>query len=369
MRRRGIKQKHRLFNRISKHVFWRIDRKKRLIFFGRGSIPGYAPYSDLFRERPWKNEKFHTVIIGKGITDIHPTALHGVDLDHVILAGKRRGDGLQITDAGLYNHLKKELLIGRDKKRVVIAEGTIDIHPFAFAFHQNVRDIECPSSLQRIGISAFESCKKLKHIYRIPVEAKIGRAAFKDTNGLLIYYDTYPVKAKLHEMHPKSAFTEHGRAFMMNGEFIFFADEIRRSIDPTKFYRCKDLIDIKGGRDYIIGLRSNGEVLFEKLHAFSDIFDGCRDFSAYEENGHNERLRGWKNIIQIVVAGEKAVGLTRDGKVYSINSKDENQPLPGLPDFISLEIKDCKIYGVKNDWTMIQIVEKEKADAEHILYF
>ena len=169
MRRNVKKQSRRLFYRLSKNVFWRIDRKNRLIFFGRGSSPGYDPYSDFSRERPWKNERFHTVVIGKGITDIHP---------------------------------------------------------FAFAFHQKVKEIECPSSLQRIGISAFEGCKKLIYIYRIPADAKIGRAAFKDTNGLLIYFDRNPLKAKLHEMYPKSAFTDHGRAFLMNGEFVFFAYEL-----------------------------------------------------------------------------------------------------------------------------------------------
>ena len=370
MRRNVKKQKRKLFYRISKSVFWRIDGKKRLVFFGRGSIPGYAPYAEFFRERPWKNEKFHTVVIGKGITDVHPTALHGVDLDHVVLAGKRRrGDGLEITEAGLYNHLKKELLVGRDQKRVVIAEGTVDIHPFAFAFHQKVKEIECPSSLQRIGISAFEGCRKLKHIYRIPADAIIGRAAFKDTNGLLIYYDRSLLKAKLHEIHPKSAFTDHGRAFLMNGEFVFFSNELRKNIDPTRFYRCKDLIDIKGGRDFIIGLRSNGEVLFEALDTFSGIFDCCHASAAYEEKSGYERLKGWKNITQILVAGKMAAGLNNDGKVFCTNSRDENQPLPNLSGMISLEIKDGKIYGLKDDWTMVPIDGRENSDEEGVLYF
>ena len=175
--------------------------------------------------------------------------------------------------------------------------------------------------------------------------------------------------SKLHEMHPKSAFTDHGRAFLMNGEFVFFANELKRNIDPTRFYRCKDLIDIKGGRDFIIGLRSNGEVIFESLNTFSAIFDCYHESVGYEEHSSYERLKGWKNITQILVAGKMAAGLSNDGKVFCLNSKEENQPLPDLSGIISLEIKDGKIYGLKEDWTMVPIDGKENSDEECVLYF
>lgn len=358
-----------LFKSITKTVFWKIDGKKRLILFGHGGIPGYAPGSEYFSQPPWKGLEFEQVVIGKGITDIHPTALLGIDLDDVILEKEgRRGDGLEITEAGLYNHFKKELLIGRDQKRVKIPEGTVDINPFAFAFHQKVKEIECPSSLERMGVSAFECCKNLKYIYRIPAEAVIGVRALKGTSGVKVYYDKNPAR-KIHEMHPKTALTNYGRGFLMNGEFIFFESKNEKNIDPTKFYRCRDLINLKGGEDFLIGLRANGEVIYEKVNPFSGVFDYYGGPFRFEQHSSFDRLRGWKNIKEIAVAGNTAAGLCEDGTVFCTEAEDENQPLEGITDGIALEVKDGRIYVVCQDWSMVRIAGEEKEDEESLLYF
>lgn len=349
-----------LFHKITDTTFWRTDRKRRLILFGHGGIPGFAPAFGYCMEVPWKGKEFHTVVIGKGISDVHPTALLGVDLDHVVLENEgRRGDGLVITEAGLYNHYKKELLIGRDKKKVKIAEGTVDINPFAFAFHHKLKEVECPSSLLRIGVSAFEGCKKLKYIYRIPSEAIIGRRALKDTSGVRIYFDKNPVQRTIYECYPKTAVTEHGRGFLMNGEFIFFAAENQINIDPTKFYRCKDLMDIKGGKSFLLGLRTNGEVLYETIGTPSDVSDFYHAPFRFLQESSFDRLKGWKDIREIKTLGDIAVGLSEDGLVYCTESENVNEPLKNISDIIGIEVIDQGIYGVKSDWTIIHIAGGE----------
>jgi len=345
-----------VFNRVTKTVFWRIDKKGRLILFGKGGIPGYVPGPEYFREPPWKWSRFKQVVIGKGITDIHPTALLGIDLDKVILEKEsRRGDGLEITEAGLYNHLKKELLIGRDQERVEITEGTVKIHPFAFAFHQKIKEVKCPSSLRKICVSAFEGCKNLKHVYGIPAETEICIRAFKGTSGLKTYRDRYPVKRKIHEMYPKTVHTKYGRAFLMNGEFMFWASENEKNIDPTPFYRCDDLIDIKGGDDFLIGLRADGSVIYEKINPFYGVFDYYPEPFCDAKNTGFERLRGWKNIATIEVAGNEVVGLSKDGYVFYTKAEDENQPIENLSDVIGIETKGANIYVTKSDYTSVQI--------------
>ena len=365
-----------LFKRVTKTIFWRIDSMKRLILFGRGGIPGHAPGAGYILYPPWKGEEFNQVIIGKGITDIHPMAFLGIDLEDVILEQEgRRGDGLEINEAGLYNHFKKELLIGRDQKHVVIPDGTVDISPFAFAFHQKIEEIVCPFSLQRICVSAFEGAKNLKYIYRIPSEAIIGARALRGTSGVKIYYDKNPAKKTFFEMYPKTAITKYGRAFLMNGEFTFFESQTDKNIDPTKFYRCKNLIDIKGGEDFLIGLRADGTVIYEKAVLASKAFD-CYNVSIrlehYKQCSYFDKLREWKNIREIAVAGNIAIGLCEDGRVFCTASNDENQPLEGVTDAISIEVKDGKFYIVRSDWTLVRIVGKgdEKEDEEEcLLYF
>lgn len=359
-----------LFHEITETTFWRIDRKKRLILFGHGGIPGFAPAFGYCMEVPWKGKDFHTVVIGKGITDVHPTALLGVDLDDVVLEDEgRRGDGLVITEAGLYNQYTKELLIGRDKKKVEIAEGTVDINPFAFAYHQKIKVIECPSSLLRIGVSAFEGCRKLKYIYRIPSEAVIGRKALKGTSGVRIYFDRNPVQRKIYEMHPKSAISEHGRGFLMNGEFIFFAAEEQTNIDPTKFYRCKDLVDIKGGKSFLIGLRANGEVLYETIGTPCDVSNFYHAPFRFLQDSTFDRLKGWKDIREIKTLGDIAAGLDKNGLVYCTESENVNEPLKSISDIIGIEVLEQGIYGVKTDWSIVHIAGGKTDDEEHLLRF
>lgn len=341
----------KLLNRASEHIFWRIDRKKRLIIFGCGDIPEYAPASGYRNEPPWKGLEFNEVVIGKGITDVPPTALAGIDLDAVILAGaERRRDGLEMEESGLYNHRRKKLLLASNQKRVAILEGTVDVHPFAFAFHQKVETVECPSSLQRIGVSAFEGCKKLRSIYRLPADAVIGSKALKGTSGVRVYFDRYHVKRKLCEFYPRTAITKHGRGFLMNGEFTFFASEDSPNIDPTKFYRYQDLIDIKGGDDFLLGLRANGEVVYEEFRGVPE-----RRRVDFEECFQFDRLMGWKNIVQIDAAGDVAAGLSKDGTVFCTKAENEDQPLENLTDIISIQVKDGGINAVRSDWTVVQI--------------
>lgn len=352
-----------LFHEITETTFWRIDRKQRLILFGHGGIPGFAPAFGYCMEVPWKGKEFHTVVIGKGITDVHPTALIGVDLDNVVIEDEgRRGDGLVITEAGLYNRYTKELLIGRDKEEVIIAEGTVDINPFAFAYHQKIKVIECPSSLLRIGVAAFEGCKNLQYIYRIPSGAIIGRKALKDTSGVRIYFDRNLVQRKIYEIRPKSALTEHGRGFLMNGEFIFFASDEQVNIDPTKFYRCKDLIDIKGGKSFLLGLRSNGEVLYETIGTPSDVSSFYHAPFRFLQDSSFDRLRGWKGIVETKVIGDVAVGLTEDGLVYCTESEYDNEPMKDISDVIGLEVFEEGIYGVQSDWSIVYIAGGKTGD-------
>lgn len=345
-----------LFNKVTDTVFWRIDKKGRLILFGRGGIPGYAPGTEYFRKVPWKGRKFKQVMIGKGITDIHPTALLGIDLDKVILEKEgRRGDGLEINEAGLYNRLEKKLLIGRDQEYVEIPAGTEKIHPFAFAFHQKIKKVKCPSSLKEMCVSAFEGCRNLKNVYGIPAEAEICIRVFKGTNGLNIYRDRYPAKRKFHEMYPKTVHTKYGRAFLMNGAFVFWGSENARNIDPTPFYRCQDLIDIKGGEDFLVGLRANGRVIYEKVNPFYGVFDYYPEPFCSAKNTGFERLRDWNNIGAIEVAGNDVVGLCKDGRVFCTRAEDERQPLEGVSDIIGIETKGERIYLMRSDYTSIQI--------------
>lgn len=354
------KCKRRIFNPVARNVYWRIDRKKRLILFGRGRIPGYAPGTEYFDPPPWHMRRFHQVVIGEGITDIHPTALLGVDLDRVILKNEYgRGDGLEITEAGLYNHFKKTLLIGRDQEHVKIADGTEYINPFAFAFCQNVKTIECPPSLKKIGVSAFEGCKKLRYIYRLPANAVFCLRALKGTSGVRVYRDESPVQRAIYEMHPKNALTNYGRGHLMNGEFLFFASEGEKNIDPTRFYNCTDLKHIMGGDDFLLGLRSDGTVLLEELNPFSGVFDYYGEPFQFEETTGFERLTGWENISEIAVAGKIAAGVDKDGRVFCTASENEDLPVKGLTDAFSLEVKDGKIFALRENWCPVLIAGGE----------
>lgn len=362
-----------MIKRLKKDVYYLIDFRHRLLIFGRGGIPDYAPVTDLKKKPPWAGMYYKEVIIKRGIThigayafygndfmkrikiaetvrDIHPTSLMNIHLDSVIIEKKTENEHrMEVTDSGLYDNYENELICARDEVHVKIREGTETIHPFAFAFHQNTEIVECPASLQRIGVSAFEGCKNLKEICRVPAEAVLGKKALKETSGVRIYFDKNVPKRRVDEIYPKAVVTEHGRGLLVNGEFRFFASENVVNIDPTKFYRCRDLIDIKGGKDFMIGLRANGKVIYADTNAETDIFDLYREPFRFEQYSSFERLKGWKNIRQIDADGEIAAGLCEDGTVYCTNTENENEPIKNMKEIVFVQVKNGRIQGVRAD--------------------
>ena len=356
---RGLdKISDRLFKNVTKTVFWRIDSRGRLIFAGHGAIPAYGPGDELYRSVPWRRKSFHQVVVGKGITYIHPTALLGVNLDDVILEKEEaRGDGLEINEAGLYDCIKKELLIGRDQKRVTIPEGTIKIHKFAFAFHQMVEEIICASSLKEIGDSAFEGARKLKTIGNLTENVTFGKRVFYGTHGVTISDNRNLSRIELWRMYAYEALTNHGRGFMMNGTFTFFATENDINIDPTKFYACKDLISIAGGKNFMVGLRENGTLIYELATPF-----------LRERYGNLKKLKDWKNIRKIVAAGTAVAGLCEDGTVFCTESESEDQRVKNIRDAANLKVREGRIYVEVLDYAEVKIAGEEDYE-EDLLYF
>lgn len=262
---------------------------------------------------------------------------------------KKNPCDFELTESGLYRKSTKELLIGRDRKHVKIREGTLMIGKFAFSRCRNVETIECPNSLEIIGISAFEDCKSLKAIYRIPGSANIGKAALRGTSGVRLYFDGNVPTSAFREKDYIGVMTAYGNAHLKNGEFCFFASPDEVNIDPTLLYRCKDLIDIKAGDDFIIGLRSNGEVVYADVHAPRDAIVMLRKY------GTIERLSGWKNIRQIAASGKIAVGRCEDGTVFSNNGFHESDPLPDIDGIIYVDVVNGVVRGLKENGECVQV--------------
>ncbi len=347
-----------LFKRVTKTVFWRIDNRERLILFGHGAIPAYGPGDGLYRSVPWRRKRFRQVVIGKGITYIHPTALLGINLDDVILEKEDiRADGLEINEAGLYDRLKKELLIGRDQKCIKIPEGTLKIHKFAFAFHQLIEEIICASSLKEIDDSAFEGARRLKLIAGVPKDVTYGKRVFHGTHSISIDDHGNPSKRELWRMYAYEAITDHGRGFLMNGTFTFFATENDINIDPTKFYACKDLISIAGGKKFMVGLREDGTLIYELATPFLRERYSCL-----------KKLKDWKKIRKIVAAGKAVAGLCEDGTVFCTESQTEDQRIRNIRDASDLKVRDGRIYVERLDYAEIQIAGEEEYE-EDLLYF
>ena len=110
-------------------------------------------------------------------------------------------------------------------------------------------------------------------------------------------------------------------------------------------------------------------MIYEKVNPFSGVFDYYGGPFRFEQHSSFDRLRGWKNIKEIAVAGNTAAGLCEDGTVFCTEAEDENQPLEGITDGIALEVKDGRIYVVCQDWSMVRIAGEEKEDEESLLYF
>lgn len=361
--------------RVCDNIYYRIDFSGCLHVFGKGDIPDYV----LHRKRvpPWAGKFYRRVDVERGINGIgsfaffgnpfimnvriadtveiiHPTALLGVDLDAVTFSGRKWKNRIQLHESGLYDMKERKLWIGRDIKHVKIMEDIIGIDSFAFAFHKNVETVECPGSLNRIGTSAFRGTESLKGIYRMPKETKLGLRALDGTSNVNIFRDTYmPIKERRENREGKKipAITEHGCGYLKDGMFWFVAnpDKEKDNIDPTKLYRCTDLIDIKGGKEFILGLRSTGEVVYARCKEPTGMFNEYRSPFKYEEHSSFERLSKWEKVCKIEVNGTAAAGLREDGLVYYTETANENEPVKGLKDIEAIQLGERLMAVNEND--------------------
>ena len=350
--------------RVADGVYYRIDRNYCLHVFGKGDIPDYVLHRN--RIPPWAKKLYSSVYIERGITGIgsfsffgnpfiqniritdtveliHPTAFLGVELDAVTFSGRKWKERIQLHESGLYDMKERKLWIGRDIKHVKIMEGVIGIDSFAFAFHKKVETVECPKSLNRIGISAFRGCESLREISRLPNGTKLGLRALDGTSNVKIFREAYKPKNERQERREGRkipAITEHGSGYLKDGMFWFVADKDKEkdNIDPTKLYRCTDLIDIKGGKDFILGLRSTGEVVYARLHEPTGMYSEYRSPFKYEEHSSFERLTKWEKVCKIEAHGTIAAGLREDGLVYCTEATDENEPVKGLKEIEAIQV-------------------------------
>ncbi len=406
---------YKIVKRISKNVYYFIDCFNRLIVFGKGNIPSYLPkepqeiemYDDSYLQRcythhyaPWSKDYITEVIICKGIKiigayafsgmssihkvriagtvefvgkgcfkecsliseiilendtiEIHPTALLGVGVE--VLKFKKRDPGkLLFVESGLYNVEREELLIGADRDIVVIENRTEVINPYAFANHNKVKKIVCPDSLQTICKSAFEDCKALRKIENIPKDCVIGKHALRGTDQVVVsYQDEYIGKIK--EERPKVAITEHGSLHLQNGKVKFYESEKDSNIDPTIFYGVDDLIDIKGGSDFIIGLRANGDVVYADDIRYENIFDEFTDSFSIDDYTGLGKCHKWKKVCQITAGSEVAAGLREDGTVYCTAAKNVNVTMEFLNDIVYIELtQNDQLYAVKENGEIVRM--------------
>ena len=183
----------------------------------------------------------------------------------------------------------------------------------------------------------------MKAIYRIPENTRFGKRALKGTSGVRCYYGNGYPQNSLEAADYICAMTDYGCAQLKDGQVAFYASEGAINIDPTDLYSCHDLIDIKGGERFIIGLRKNGKVVLADLDTPEDPVEIGRKYGAYE------RLEGWENIRQIEADGNIAAGRDADGNIFSTSAEDENSPLPGMTGMIGVKIKNGKIKGMRED--------------------
>ena len=408
--------------KISKNVYYHIDFWHRLIIFGSGNIPRYIPKEPekihinddsyvqncyTYNFAPWSKEYVTEIIICKGIkkigayafsgmtavhkvkiagtvefigkgcfkecsliseiefandkAEIHPTAFLGVDLG-TLKFKKKKADGLVLLESGLYHIERGELLIGADRKEVRVERWAEVINPYAFACHNNVEKVVCPDSLEIIGVSAFEDCKNLREISAVPDNCVIGKNSLRGTEKVRVFRtDRY--EGNIKEERPIVAISEQGTGYLQNGEFIFYTENVDTSIDPTVFYQHQDLIDIKGGENFMIGLRATGDVVYADDIRYENIFEDFLEPAIFG------KCHKWKNVCQIAAGKTVAAALREDGTVYCTAAQNPNLTLELLEDIVYIELdKNDVLYAANKEGKVIKIIYDNKNEGYQSCY-
>ena len=222
-----------------------------------------------------------SIVIPRSVSTIAPEALSIYDLEEILV--DKENTSFSSENGVLYNANKSSLVrvpINSSITDLIVPESVIEIQNYALSNCKNIKSLVFPSSIQRIGVGAFEGCHLPEDI-QIPSIEIIEDDCFK---GCSWWNNEIRIPEGVKHIG-KNAFSKsaYGANYVKNlifpnsletiDEFAFSGFEMLlsisiprglKSLHPTAFHKCKNLsqIDVDSRNDYFVS--TLGGVLYSK---------------------------------------------------------------------------------------------------------
>lgn len=260
---------------------------------------------------------------------INTTAFWGANLNALHCAGSQ----FMVENDCLYHwgwYGRILLTAAQTAEEIVVKDGTTIIADHSFYKHPILRRVTCPPSLYLVDKNAFFGCEQLERIVLKGRRPQFEKGALSHCGRLNL---TSGEKNVPTIRGKKLAATRNSYASLIDGEFKFHTcGERSEWVETSQQFSYDDLVDIKGGFNFIIGLRACGEV-----------------------TGNFPGIEKWRSVAAIAAAEGRVAGLTTDGAILheQKNCFEQNRITVPSGKFRSVDVYFDGLWAVSEDGDVI----------------
>lgn len=248
-------------------------------------------------------ENLRQINIPQSVWRISTTAFWGANLYACNFDTKR----YVVENACLYDLERKKLVTAsQNQEEIVVRDGIEIIGDYSFYDNKKIRKVVFPASVKLIDKKAFSRCSALQEILLKGKKPVLEDNALYRCDKVRFSESENRSTQRYKTLNGKIAVTRHDYAVLIDGRVDYYPSEYSR-LDITPLLAYTDFVDIKGGFDFIVGLRQNGTVV---AACSLEKNDGL--LSSYQGYGF-PKLSDWHNISTITATEGRIAGLQSDG--------------------------------------------------------
>lgn len=231
-------------------------------------------------------------------------------------------DDFVIVDQALFFYIG-------NKKEVIIPEGVVAIHPYAFARNEIVQTVVMPNSVTRIMEGAFESCSNLENVVFSSNIKKIDYQAFACCGKLKQV--NIPKDAELYSL------SFEGCLSLVNNDFIIINEYLIQYLGHDQTIKIPDGVRVVCGRSFEYNNDITKVIMPDSVEIIGyDAFESCHNL---------KEVVASKNIKKIE---------------YGAFSRCKNLEIMDLNNFDDIVISGSDFFMPFKDTKLVKYIERMK---------
>lgn len=226
-----------------------------------------------------------------------------------------------VENACLYDLERKKLITALQNREVIaVRDGIEVIGDYSFYDNKKIQEVIFPASVKMVDSNAFSKCINLQKIVLMGKMPVLEEKALYGCNKVHFSESENRSDQRHNTLNGKIAVTRNDYAVLIDGRVEYYPSQYSR-LDITPLMAYTDFVDIKGGFDFIVGLRKNGTVIVACTPEKND-----RPLKHYQGCGF-PKVSDWQTISIITATEGRIAGLRSDGTLVHCSKYNEQSKI------------------------------------------